>query len=218
MTTPTELDGAVVLATARIADLRMLGLRRACARDDRSMLPRVHAPEPPPDPRLDPYRRGIARLWAGEQLVGYLATRVQVWWTVIGPFWRRRGVDPAEKVEWLLSYVRSDPRDHADGWDDGIIDDVGAQVDEWDDGKIPGWLPADVGTFMAQVRPSSCLTLGAASRGCALLLRARGFDSSSSPLAPAGDLPPFPRRAGERHGRGRRAGVTRRAGSCARSG
>src|SRR6266568_3398877 len=119
MTTPTELDGAVVLATARIADLRMLGLRRACARDD---------------------------------------------------------------------------------------------------GKIPGWLPADVGTFMAQVRPSSCLTLGAASRGCALLLRARGSDSSSSPLAPAGDLPAFPRRAGERHGRGRRAGVTRRAGSCARSG
>jgi hypothetical protein len=27
------------------------------------------------------------------------------------------------------------------------------------------WSPADVGTFMAQVRPSSCLTLGAAFEG-----------------------------------------------------
>lgn len=105
-------------------------------RDDRSMPPRKLATEPPPNPRLDPYRRGIARLWAGDQLAGYLATRVQVWWTVTGPFWRRRGVDPTEKVEWLLSYVRSDPRDHADGWDDGITNGVDAQIDEWDAGRF----------------------------------------------------------------------------------
>jgi hypothetical protein len=65
-----------------------------------------------------------------------------------------------------------------------------------------GWSPADVVTFMAQVRPSSCLTLGAALRGCALLLRARGSDSSSP--APAGDRSPSPHLAGDCHGRGRR--------------
>jgi hypothetical protein len=110
-------------------------------RDDhcviRRKLPRRNlAAEPKADPRLDPYRRGVARLWAGDQLVGYLATSVQVWWTISGPFWRRSGGQPTEKVERLISYVRRDPRDHADGWDDGVTDGVDWRVEEWDSGRF----------------------------------------------------------------------------------
>lgn len=75
-------------------------------------------------------------MWAKDQLVGYLATRVQVWWTVVGPFWRRRGVEPTEKVEWLVSFVRSDPRDHLDGWEDGMTEGADSQIEEWDAGQF----------------------------------------------------------------------------------
>jgi hypothetical protein len=94
-------------------------------------------PPGPPDPRLDPYRGGIARVHDGPRLIGHLVTRVQTWWTVEGPFWRRRYVEPTEVIDWLLSY--SDP-------DDGFLDDsisetaLAEELQDWDAGR---WIVND---------------------------------------------------------------------------
>jgi hypothetical protein len=58
----------------------------------------------PPDPALDPYRRGVAKASENGVEVGYLWTRVQAWWTVVGHLWWRRGVDPVERPEWFLEF------------------------------------------------------------------------------------------------------------------
>lgn len=73
------------------------------------------------DPRLARYRAGVASIWSGDVLVGTLTTRVQQWRHSEGPFWRRRAVRYAEGLEWFVSYARRDPKDHPDGYDDGVI-------------------------------------------------------------------------------------------------
>ena len=40
----------------------------------------------------------------GDVRVGHLATHVDVLWTVVGPFWRRRDIDPLERPEWVLVF------------------------------------------------------------------------------------------------------------------
>jgi hypothetical protein len=66
--------------------------------------PREGEPAPAHDSRLDRYRTGIAVVRDGDVLAGHLATRVDVLWTVAGPFWRRRHIDPLERVEWVLVF------------------------------------------------------------------------------------------------------------------
>lgn len=84
----------------------------------------VRTPAPQPDPSLNRYRKSAARLYDGEHCVAHLLTRVNVWWTVEGPWWRRRHVDPQERVEWHLDFEPGIDFAHADGWDDGIEADV----------------------------------------------------------------------------------------------
>jgi hypothetical protein len=85
---------------------------------------RYREPAPEPDARLDRYRRAAARVFDGDRLVGHLTTRVDIWWTTEGPWWRRRDVRPEERVEWFLDYERAEPLAHPDGWNDGIARDV----------------------------------------------------------------------------------------------
>src|SRR6266568_4155529 len=92
----------------------------------------------PPDRRLDPYRRGIAAAWDDDVLVGYLATRVQIWWTAEGRWWRRRYVNPVERPEFLLSVLGSgEPSRYVDG----VAGDVGSVIEEWGCGtfRYGGW-------------------------------------------------------------------------------
>ncbi len=86
-------------------------------------------PAPHPDPRLDRYRRAAARLYDGEILAGHMLTRVNVWWAVQGPWWRRREVDPQERVEWFLEFEAGFDLAHPDGWDDGVDVDP-AELDQ----------------------------------------------------------------------------------------
>ena len=81
---------------------------------------RHREPPPPPDPRLDGYRRGAARLHHDQALVGYLVTRVEVWREVEGAWWRRREVRPVERVEWFVDFVPGSPVAHPSGWADGV--------------------------------------------------------------------------------------------------
>jgi hypothetical protein len=81
-------------------------------------------PAPQPDSHLDRYRKAAARLYDGEQLAAHLLTRVDVWWRIQGPWWRRRHVDPQERVAWLLNFQAGFELAHPDGWDDGIDADV----------------------------------------------------------------------------------------------
>jgi len=70
--------------------------------------PRIAEEEPgPPNAALDPYRRGVVRAFESDIEVGYLWSRVVVWWTVAGPFWRRRHIDPREQMEWFLEFDES---------------------------------------------------------------------------------------------------------------
>jgi hypothetical protein len=89
-------------------------------------------PAGPPDPRLDPYRCGIARVYAGTRLIGHLGTRVETWWTVSGPFWRRRYVRPTEVLDWVLFH-----EDPEAGFLDGTSTDVvlDDELQDWDDGR-----------------------------------------------------------------------------------
>jgi hypothetical protein len=81
-------------------------------------------PAPQPDPRLDRYRKAAARLYDGETVAAHLLTRVDVWWTTQGPWWRRRHVNPQERVAWLLNFQPGFDLAHPDGWDDGIDAEV----------------------------------------------------------------------------------------------
>jgi hypothetical protein len=49
---------------------------------------------------------------------------VNVWWTSEGPWWRRRSVNPQERIEWLLNFEPDFDLAHPDGWDDGIDTDA----------------------------------------------------------------------------------------------
>ena len=65
-------------------------------------------------------------------LAAHLLTRVDVWWTIEGPWWRRRHVNPQERIEWLLDFQPGFDLAHVDGWDDGIDGDAA----ELDDGRF----------------------------------------------------------------------------------
>lgn len=85
---------------------------------------------PQPDGRLGRYRSGAATVFDGNVLVGHLVTRVQVWWIVVGHLWWRRGVDPVEKMEWLLSWVPGQSGGFGEtGYVDGV-DDVEPMIEE----------------------------------------------------------------------------------------
>ena len=85
-------------------------------------------PAPQLDPRLDRYRMAAGRLYDGDEFAAHLLTRVSVWWASAGPWWRRRQVNPQERVEWLLDFKPGFDLAHPDGWSDGID----AAVDELD--------------------------------------------------------------------------------------
>lgn len=59
-------------------------------------------------------------MYDGDRHIANLVTRVQVWWTVGGPWWRRRAVRPVERVEWFLTFERDYEHGHPSGWDDGV--------------------------------------------------------------------------------------------------
>jgi hypothetical protein len=80
-------------------------------------------PEPPPDPRLDPYRHAAALVFDGDESVGCLAIRVTGWWERSGPFWRRRWENGRELPWWGL--LRTAPAHPAlpGEFEDGIVPD-----------------------------------------------------------------------------------------------
>ncbi|MDX3382037.1 hypothetical protein PV682_11295 [Streptomyces niveiscabiei] len=59
------------------------------------------------DVRLDPYRRGAARLFTDGREVGLLVTRVDVWREYTGWLWRRRVTSEQELPEWMVWPVGS---------------------------------------------------------------------------------------------------------------
>ena len=90
---------------------------------------RRREPAPQPDPNLDRYRKAAARLYDGDALAAHLLTRVNVWWTTEGPWWRRREVNPQERVEWFLDFQPDFDLAHPGGWDDGVDVDA-AELDD----------------------------------------------------------------------------------------
>ena len=52
--------------------------------------------------------------------MAYQLTRVNVWSTTEGAWWRRRQTNPQERVEWLLIFEPGFDLAHPDGGDDGI--------------------------------------------------------------------------------------------------
>ena len=124
--------GALVVASA-VRGARQPAARRASVR----AVWRRRYPEVAPDPKLDPYRRGIARLYDGEELTGHLATKVLTWATATGPWWRRRLVDAREVPEWLLTFDPGWGSRHWPGTDfqDGSAEDLPGSVAEWDAGR-----------------------------------------------------------------------------------
>jgi hypothetical protein len=80
------------------------GPRRGAIRDNPLVNLTRRAEVGPPDPRLDRFRRGVARASLHGEPVGRLWTRVQVWWTVEGHLWWRRGVDAREHLEWFFEF------------------------------------------------------------------------------------------------------------------
>jgi hypothetical protein len=95
-------------------------------------------PPGPPDHRLDPYRRAIGRLRDNEELVGLLATRVQIWWTTEGRCWRRRHVDPVELPEWLILTTNAEGQVVGDLFDDGIVmeENLDQELRDWAVGRF----------------------------------------------------------------------------------
>ncbi|HSV67397.1 MAG TPA: hypothetical protein VLJ59_16005 [Mycobacteriales bacterium] len=65
--------------------------------------------------------------------VGYLATRVQMWWTRHGWWPFHRYIDPVERPEWLLTFAAPVGRLP---YDDGVVIDVAAEIDDWDNGRF----------------------------------------------------------------------------------
>ncbi|MHC5904668.1 hypothetical protein ACVNF4_12285 [Streptomyces sp. S6] len=54
------------------------------------------------DARLDPYRRGAARLVLDGREVGLLVTRVNLWPEYVGWLWRKRVESEQELPEWMV--------------------------------------------------------------------------------------------------------------------
>ena len=84
--------------------------------------------EPAPNPALDRYRSGLARVHRDGALIGYLSTTVTLAWEERGRRRHRQWVNPQEIVVWLLqndpdSGLFADGSDHyEDGWDvDGDV-------------------------------------------------------------------------------------------------
>ena len=91
--------------------------------------------KPAHDSRLDRYRRGIAVVRDGDVLVGHLATHVEVLWTQVGRFWRRRDTDPLERPEWVLVFEPGADRHGNQSVVDKVeIEEAGleAVLSEWD--------------------------------------------------------------------------------------
>ena len=61
--------------------------------------------DPPLDPQFESFRERLAEASIDSVNVGYLSIRVQAWFTVVGPWWRRRWVNPRWGVEWLLGFA-----------------------------------------------------------------------------------------------------------------
>jgi hypothetical protein len=64
-----------------------------------------------------------------------LATHVEVLWTVVGPFWRRRDIDPLERPEWVLVFEPGADRYGNQSAVDKIeIDEISLEgvLEEWD--------------------------------------------------------------------------------------
>ncbi|MFM9443097.1 hypothetical protein [Streptomyces acidiscabies] len=100
------------------------------------------------DVRLEPYRRGAARVFADRQEVGLLVTRVDVWREYTGWLWRRRVTSEQELPEWMVWPVGSSGTLTAD---DGVVrgEDVDGELADWSAGvfRMGGavydleWLP-----------------------------------------------------------------------------
>jgi len=80
-----------------------LALRWVSVRTSRVKPRRMDEPGAP-DTALDPYRRAVAKAYENGVEVGYLWTRVRVWWLVVGHRWWQRAICPAERPEWLLEF------------------------------------------------------------------------------------------------------------------
>ena len=89
------------------------------------------------DPQLAPYRRGVARLWDGDELAGQLSTRVEVCRHTCGYRWWRIDSHPHEQLHWLFSHDPGWSRRHRDGWTEGAMSHaLGMVVKEWNGGSF----------------------------------------------------------------------------------
>jgi len=99
--------------------------------------PRLVEDRGPSDPRLDAYRHRVARAYQWGEPVGFLATRVSVFWRVEGHLWWKRLVAPMERTEWELTFT--DP-DGANGPFQDRVASSTAQVEEmlleWANGYV----------------------------------------------------------------------------------
>jgi len=94
------------------------------------------------DPRLDRYRRAIAEVYDDFQLVGHVATRVVLVWSVRSSRWRRNPTHPVELLEWRMTPVAPQtPWTTAPPGparcrplEEGVVFDTDRQLDEWDQG------------------------------------------------------------------------------------
>jgi hypothetical protein len=91
-------------------------------------------PPGPPDPHLDRLRHGWAAMFDDGSHVGYLATRVSLYWREVGHLWTRRYVDPGERVSWEIYWTRRPDWVTAD-YLDGIEADT-AEARRWADGTF----------------------------------------------------------------------------------
>lgn len=95
-------------------------------------------PPGPPNSVLDPYRRGVCRVFENGVEVGVLWTRVRVWWVVVGHLWWQRGIRPSERPEWFLDFHGS-PDWTSETWQDRVPSDdreSDEMIEEFERGAI----------------------------------------------------------------------------------
>lgn len=62
-------------------------------------------PVPPLDPRFERFRGALAEAFLEKEKVGYLSLNLEPYFTITGPWWRRRWADPVWCVDWLMIFL-----------------------------------------------------------------------------------------------------------------
>ena len=87
----------------------------------------MREPEPPLDPRLERFQEALAEASFGGERAGSLSIKADVFFTISGPWWRRRWIDPRWGFEWLFFHDPTsvgDLRQPGSDFDDGAVLDT----------------------------------------------------------------------------------------------